>query len=116
MRACPQENTNPNRTTAARPHPHNQRAISHALRGLNAKITANIVGQTNKIEFFDDGKHDDQLANDGIYGATTEKLSAGNFYVEAKALVNNQTLTTIAQINQGEPLIPAKTGTKRRGK
>lgn len=84
---------------------------------LNAKIVANIAGQKAEIEFFDDGKHNDDAANDGIYGAATEKLAKGDFFVEAKAEANNQTKMAVVQINVGGAVAPAKTiTTKRRGK
>ncbi len=68
---------------------------------LNAKITATIVKQSASIEFFDDGKHNDGAANDGIYGAATEKLVNGEYFVEANATANNQTKVAVAQITVG---------------
>ena len=68
---------------------------------LNAKITANIVGQKSAIEFFDDGKHGDNAAGDGIYGASTEKLSGGDYTIEARAEANNQNALAIANFKIG---------------
>lgn len=89
---------------------------------LNAKITGNIVGQTAEVVFYDDGKHGDVAAGDGIYGASVEKLGAGDYYIEAKAEINNQTRMAVAQIKTGievpaKSSAPAKTpATRRRGK
>lgn len=82
---------------------------------LNAKISGKIVGQTAEIVFYDDGKHDDGAAGDGIYGALTEKLSKGEFFVEAKAEANNQTKTAVSVITVGGTSTPSKTAkpTKR---
>lgn len=71
-----------------------------------AKITANVVGQNAKIEFFDDGKHSDGAANDGIYGATTEKLTSGEYFVEAKAEAVSQSAIAIANFNVGGAVNP----------
>lgn len=77
----------------------------------NAKITATVVGQNSRIEFYDDGKHGDGAANDGAYGATTEKLEKGDYSVEARAEANNQTAMAIANFNigGGAATSPAKT-------
>lgn len=76
---------------------------------LNAKISGKIVGQANEIAFYDDGKHGDGAAGDGIYGALTDKLSKGEFFVEAKAEVNNQTKTAVSVITVGGVATPTKT-------
>lgn len=83
---------------------------------LNAKITANIVGQTQKIEFFDDGKHGDGTANDGVYGASVEKLAKGEYFVEAQAEANNQTRNAVAMITVGGANPAVKTAAKPRRK
>ena len=83
----------------------------------NIKITANIVGQNTPIEFFDDGRHADGAAGDGVYGAKTEKLSAGDYSVEAKAEANGQTAMATADLNfGGAEKTPAKTAAKPRRK
>jgi pimeloyl-ACP methyl ester carboxylesterase len=68
---------------------------------LNAKITGVIVGNAAKIEFFDDGRHADGQANDGIYGATTEKLAKGEYFIEAKAEANGVTKLAVAPLRVG---------------
>lgn len=65
---------------------------------LNAKITAKIIGQTKEITFFDDGKHNDGAAGDGIYGASSEKLKKGDYLVEAEASANGATFSAHAVI------------------
>ena len=74
---------------------------------LQAKITARIVGQTNEITFYDDGRHGDGAANDGVYGSAVEKLTKGEYFVEAKAEGNNLTKFAVTQIVAGSPA-PAK--------
>lgn len=83
---------------------------------LNAKITGNIVGQNAAIEFFDDGKHNDGAANDGVYGASVEKLAKGEYFVEAKAETNNITRNAVAMINVGGANPAVKTAAKPRRK
>lgn len=68
---------------------------------LNAKITAQVNGQTQSITFFDDGKHGDGAASDGIYGAATEKLAGGNYSVTAKGEANGQSREAVAAFNVG---------------
>ena len=79
---------------------------------LNAKITGKLVGQDAEIMFYDDGKHSDGAANDGVYGGTVEKLGKGEYFVEAKAETNNQTKMAVALITVGNSAAP----TKRKGK
>lgn len=83
---------------------------------LNAKITANIAGQTEKIEFFDDGKHGDAAANDGIYGASIDKLAKGEHFVEASATANNITRNAVAMITVGGANTAVKPTAKPRRK
>jgi hypothetical protein len=48
----------------------------------------NIVGKFSKTPMFDDGLHDDSLANDGIYGGTIPGFAAGTwvrYYIQAAA-------------------------------
>ena len=56
----------------------------------DAKITARI-NNAQKITFYDDGKNGDGAAGDGIYGAMIENLADGDFSVEARAEMNDQT-------------------------
>jgi pimeloyl-ACP methyl ester carboxylesterase len=79
---------------------------------LNAKISANIVGQSTAIEFFDDGKHGDGASGDGVYGAIIGKLEKGDYTVEAKAEANNQTAAGIAIFSIGDSTAPVKSVTK----
>lgn len=74
----------------------------------NAKVTAKINNAT-EITFFDDGKHGDAAANDGVYGATTEKLAEGDYMAETKAETNNVTLQSSIAFSIGA----AKTGNKK---
>ena len=83
---------------------------------MNAKITANIVGQTAKIEFFDDGKHGDGAANDGVYGSMVEKLAKGEYVVEAKAEANNQIKNAVAVITGGATAALTKPSVKTAAK
>ena len=83
---------------------------------LNAKITANLAGQSAKIEFFDDGKHGDGAAGDGVYGASVEKLAKGEYFVEASATANNQTRNAVAMITVGGANPAVKTAAKPRRK
>lgn len=68
---------------------------------LNAKITAQVSGASQPVTFFDDGKHNDGAAGDGVYGAATEKLEGGNYSVMAKAEANGKSLETVAVFNVG---------------
>lgn len=60
---------------------------------LNAKIVANIAGQSDGTEFFDDGKHSDGAANDGVYGASVKKSKSPDFLVEATAEIGGRTFS-----------------------
>ncbi len=79
---------------------------------LNARIIGKIVGESNEIVFYDDGKHNDGAENDGIYGASTQKLSNGEYFIEVNAEANNQTKFAVAAINVGNTLQPAKPSSK----
>jgi hypothetical protein len=81
--------------TAGKPNAAGQVGLQAKLSNndapvLNAKITARI-NNAAELRFFDDGQHADGAANDGIYGATTEKLGGGDYSIEAKAETNGQT-------------------------
>jgi hypothetical protein len=68
---------------------------------LNAKVTAQVAAQASEIMFFDDGKHGDGANGDGVYGATVEKLPKGEYFVEAKAEMTNQTKIAVTRITVG---------------
>jgi membrane protease subunit (stomatin/prohibitin family) len=53
-----------------------------------ATVSVKINNQTPEVALVDDGKHGDGTAGDGIYGATTEKLAAGEHFIEARATAN----------------------------
>lgn len=88
--------------------------IENGAPVLNAQITGKIVVQAVEIKFYDDGKHDDAAANDGIYGARVEKLNKGEYFVEARAEANNRTKAAVAPISVGPTSTPNKT--IKRGK
>jgi Putative serine esterase (DUF676). len=65
-----------------------------------AVVTAKINRDTS-ITLFDDGKHGDEAAVDGIYGAVTEKLAAGEAFIEAEASTDGATATAQAIVSIG---------------
>lgn len=67
-----------------------------------ATIIGRINGQVNEISFYDDGKHDDGAANDGVYGAIVGKLPKGEHFIEATAEANNQKRISVTPITIGE--------------
>lgn len=79
---------------------------------LNAKIVGKLVSESSEIAFYDDGKHNDGTANDGIYGASTEKLANGEYFIEVKAEANNQTKFAVYAFNVGNTSQPAKPSSK----
>lgn len=81
---------------------------------LNARIVGKIVGQDKEIAFFDDGKHADGAANDGVYGAMTEKLAPGEYFVEATGEAAGQTKMAVSPFDVGAAVTPAKTTRKTR--
>ncbi|HLM61020.1 MAG TPA: choice-of-anchor X domain-containing protein, partial [Pyrinomonadaceae bacterium] len=68
-----------------------------AVKG--AAISVKINKQTTEIALADDGKHGDGQANDGVYGATTGKLAAGEHFIEAKAAINGASATATATLS-----------------
>jgi hypothetical protein len=96
--------------------PLTARLVENNSPVLNAKITGKIVGEKNEIQFYDDGKHGDGAASDGVYGATVDKLAKGEYFVEAKAEANNQTKIAVAQITIGAAATTKTVTTKRKGK
>lgn len=79
---------------------------------LNAKIVGKIVGESSEIIFYDDGKHNDGAANDGVYGASTEKLANGEYFIEVKAEAGNQMKFTVLALNIGNASQSAKPSSK----
>jgi pimeloyl-ACP methyl ester carboxylesterase len=81
---------------------------------VGAKIKGRVSGQTQDIVFYDDGKHGDGEASDGVYGASIEKLPRGEYFIEAKAEANNQTRIAVASITVGTTSAPSRTPSKTR--
>ena len=77
--------------TAAGNLPLRAKWIENNLPVTGAKITAKIIGQAKTILFFDDGKHADGAAGDGVYGASVEKLKKGDYLLEAEAATSERT-------------------------
>jgi hypothetical protein len=68
-----------------------------------ALVKANVfIGQKTEIVFFDDGKHADGAAGDGIYGAATGKLAAGDYFIEVRAETAGQIRTASAAVQIGK--------------
>ena len=69
----------------------NIKAVVSSTSGINAVYLyygSGVVGNFTKIQMFDDGAHNDDAANDGIFGAQIPGQIAGTFmryYVEAIA-------------------------------
>jgi pimeloyl-ACP methyl ester carboxylesterase len=68
----------------------------------SAAVKATIFNQKAEIVFFDDGKHSDGAAGDGIYGATTGSLGAGDYFVEARAETGGKTRAAFASFKIGK--------------
>ncbi len=74
----------------------NIQAVVSASAGINKVLLyygTGIVGNFSKVQMFDDGAHNDGLANDGTFGAQIPGYIAGTFvryYVEA--IANNASL------------------------
>jgi pimeloyl-ACP methyl ester carboxylesterase len=90
--------------SAGKPSPTGQVVLQAKLaeKGapvLNAKITAKIGEK--EIVLLDDSAHNDGAAGDGVYGATTEKLAKGEYFVEAKAEANGKTRVAVAAVQIG---------------
>jgi hypothetical protein len=71
-----------------------------AVKG--AIISVKINNQAPEIALADDGKHGDGQANDGVYGATTGKLAAGEHFIEARATANGLNATATTVLTTGE--------------
>lgn len=81
---------------------------------LNAKITGKVVGNDSEVTFFDDGKHGDGAAGDGVYGASVEKLAKGEYFFESKAETNNQTKLAVTSITIGTEKLPVKNSSPKK--
>jgi hypothetical protein len=66
-----------------------------------AAVSVKINNQATEITLADDGKHGDGAAGDGVYGATTEKLAAGEHFIEAKATANGASAAATVVLNIG---------------
>jgi hypothetical protein len=75
------------------------KVINNGSPAMNATVTGKVFGVEGVIEFFDDGKHGDGTANDGVYGASIDKLKKGEYAAEVTVKSNGQTMTTIAPIS-----------------
>lgn len=83
----------------------------------NASVKARILSdaeKTSEITLSDDGKSGDGAANDGVYGALTEKLANGDYSVTAKAETNSQVLVAAASLTVGAAKQPIFVKTKSR--
>lgn len=63
--------------------------------------------KTSEIVLLDDGKSGDGAANDGVYGALTEKLPDGDYSVTARAETGSQILVAGAALRVGADIKPA---------
>ncbi|MCC8173949.1 MAG: CotH kinase family protein, partial [Odoribacter sp.] len=64
----------------------NTRVSGKNVKAVNLYYALGVVGNFTKFEMFDDGVHEDQAANDGIYGLllkAAEKGTRVRFYIEA---------------------------------
>lgn len=90
---------------------------------LQAKLTNNdspVTGATVKVRIksdddkaiesilFDDGSHGDGAANDGVYGATIEKLAGGDYSIEATADDGSVKSFAVASASIGVKNVTAK--------
>jgi hypothetical protein len=84
----PQSNQNVSVTTSV--------TSSGGINKVTLYSSTGLVGKFNKTTMFDDGLHNDQSANDGIYGADISGMSGGTwvrFYIEA---TSNNSAKTVA--------------------
>ncbi|HEX2641111.1 MAG TPA: choice-of-anchor X domain-containing protein, partial [Pyrinomonadaceae bacterium] len=66
-----------------------------------ASVTVKVDQQNTEAVLFDDGKHGDGEANDGVYGGVTEKLADGDHLVQGKAAVNGMTASAATVLSVG---------------
>jgi pimeloyl-ACP methyl ester carboxylesterase len=59
-----------------------QTVVSASITGSN--------GKARKVVLFDDGKHGDGKARDGVYGAQLTKWSAGKYFIDVSAAATGQ--------------------------
>lgn len=77
------------------------KVTSNGTEVKGASVTAKIDQQNSEVVLFDDGKHGDGEANDGVYGASTEKLSEGDHLVEAKAAADGMSASAATALSVG---------------
>ena len=78
----------------------------------NATVKARIKSEedkTTEIILRGDGKTGDGAANDGVYGALTEKLANGEYTIEAVAETNGQMRLAATSLSVGATTPPAAT-------
>ena len=73
---------------------------NHGAAVVAARVTVRINGQLPEIILLDDGRHGDGAAGDGIYGATTAKLPASEYLIEAKASVGGGAVLASAVLSK----------------
>jgi hypothetical protein len=105
--------------TAGKPNAAGQVGLQAKLSNndapiLNAKVTARL-NNAAEIVLYDDGKHADGAAGDGVYGAISEKLGSGDYSIEAKAETNGQTRFAAATFTIGATAA-TKTGARKISK
>ncbi len=112
---------------AGKPNANGQIPLVAELRENNAPlasatVTAQILdesGKTTEISLLDDGLHGDGAANDGIYGALTEKPLNGEHSVTAKAEISGQRFVAATSFTAGtaqKQSTPVKTAVKKSKK
>lgn len=95
---------------AGKPNANGQIPLTAKLSENNspvsgASVKAQIIPDDGKfftLTLFDDGTHGDGAANDGIYGATTEKLADGTYSVTAKAEISEQLIVAADTFSIGK--------------
>lgn len=85
----------------------------NSLPMSGARVTGNVAGKV--VEFFDDGKHGDGQANDGVYGASVTGLSGGEHSVEARGesgVIVRMAITSVKVTGSAKPA-PIKPAAKK---
>ncbi|MBS1796642.1 MAG: hypothetical protein JSS81_22605 [Acidobacteria bacterium] len=94
--------------TAAGSVPLIARWLENGAPVRSAAITGRIAGRSSEIRFYDDGRHGDGAADDGLYGAAAEKLPVGDYFIEIEAEAGSLKKTAVAPLGVGAPNAPAK--------
>lgn len=110
--------------TSGKPSATKQVSLQAKLTNNNAPVTGAVVkakiesenGKIAEIVLLDDGAHGDGAAGDGIYGASTEKLSDGDYLVEAQAETSGQIRRSAASFSIGSEAKNAAKTTIQRSK